>query len=271
MSVFLCPHCRQPLTETEQGLVCPAGHAFDRARSGYVNLLPARGGGHHGDDRLMVRARRDFLDGGYYEPLADALSEAVLRHAKPGVRLFDAGCGEGYYTSRIRGALDAAGLAPRVFGADISKDALTAAGKRDRALELAVASLYELPLPDRCCDILLSVFSPLCLPEFRRILDEGGIWVQAYPLEEHLWELKSAVYDEPYRNHPDPDEQEGFALLERRELRYPMDLPDRQTIENLFMMTPYYYKTSRRDQEKLSVLTSLRTQAAFAVCVYQLL
>ena len=269
MSVFLCPHCRQPLTETEQGLVCPAGHAFDRARSGYVNLLPPRGGGHHGDDRLMVRARRDFLDGGYYAPLADALSETVLRYAQPGVRLFDAGCGEGYYTSRIREALEAADRRPRAFGADISKDALAAAGKRDRALELAVASVYDLPLPDRCCDILLSVFSPLCLPEFRRILDEGGIWVQAYPLEEHLWELKAAVYDEPYRNHPAPDAQEGFELLSRQELRYTMELPDPVTVRNLFMMTPYYYKTSRQDQEKLDRLTSLKTQAAFAVCAYR--
>ena len=31
-----------------------------------------------------------------------------------------------------------------------------------------------------------------------------------------------------------------------------MELPDQETIGNLFMMTPYYYKTSRQDQEKLA-------------------
>ena len=270
MSVFLCPVCREPLTENAAGLVCPAGHAFDRARSGYVNLLSALGGGNHGDDRLMVRARRAFLDGGYYAPLAQALSDAALRYAVPGVRVLDAGCGEGYYTSLVRQTLEEAGKAPQVFGVDISKDALSLAGRRDKALELAVASIYGLPLPDRCCDLLLSVFSPLCRDEFCRVLTPGGIWLLVYPLAEHLWELKAAVYDEPYPNRPDPDEQEGFALLEKRELRFPITLPDREPVENLFMMTPYYYKTSRRDQEKLSSLTSLTTQAAFAVCAYRL-
>ncbi|MEA4822520.1 MAG: methyltransferase domain-containing protein [Clostridiaceae bacterium] len=269
MSRFLCPNCKQPLSENASGLVCPSGHAFDRAKHGYVNLLLSRGGGNHGDDRLMVRARRDFLDGGYYHTLADALAETAAEYARPGVRVFDAGCGEGYYTAHVKATLEAAGLSPVVFGVDISRDALTAAGKRDREIQLAVASVYELPVADAGCDMLLSVFSPLCLAEFGRVLTRDGTFIMAYPLEDHLWELKKSVYDEPYRNKVDSDEQEGFTLLSRRELHYEITLEGHAAIENLFMMTPYYYKTARKDQEKLAALESLKTQVAFAVCAYR--
>lgn len=39
MSIFCCPSCQKPLCREERRLVCPAGHSFDVARSGYVNLL----------------------------------------------------------------------------------------------------------------------------------------------------------------------------------------------------------------------------------------
>ncbi len=39
--MWACPHCRQSLRAVSAGksLACPDGHAFDRAREGYVNLL----------------------------------------------------------------------------------------------------------------------------------------------------------------------------------------------------------------------------------------
>ena len=51
MSIFCCPSCQKPLCREERRLVCPAGHSFDVARSGYVNLLLSQRTGrkHHGD------------------------------------------------------------------------------------------------------------------------------------------------------------------------------------------------------------------------------
>jgi 23S rRNA (guanine745-N1)-methyltransferase len=46
-------------------------------------------------------------------------------------------------------------------------------------------------------------------------------------------------------------------------------LEDPQDIQNLFKMTPYYYKTGSKDQEKLNRLSSLQTQLGFAVQVYR--
>ena len=101
MFPFLCPLCGEALQGVPGGLRCPGGHRFDRAREGYVHLLPV--GQKHskapGDDKGMVAARRAFLDRGWYSPLRDALCDLAVRYAPgPAPAVLDAGCGEGFYT-----------------------------------------------------------------------------------------------------------------------------------------------------------------------------
>ena len=68
MISFICPVCKNELSEEEKLYRCENGHCFDKSKFGYVNLLQSQKSSakRHGDDRLMVRARRDFLDSGYY-------------------------------------------------------------------------------------------------------------------------------------------------------------------------------------------------------------
>ena len=102
---FICPVCGQPLGREENTFRCKTGHSFDRARSGYVNLLLS--GGKHakipGDNKQMVLSRRAFLEKGFYRPMADALcretAEELNGLSSPAV--LDAGCGEGYYPALL--------------------------------------------------------------------------------------------------------------------------------------------------------------------------
>ena len=56
------------------------GHAFDEAKSGYVNLIdPRRSRRVSGDGGAQLRARRRFLRAGRYAELADAVAEEALR------------------------------------------------------------------------------------------------------------------------------------------------------------------------------------------------
>ena len=77
---FCCPVCGAALTRQGGALQCPARHSFDLAARGYAHLLPS--GRMHtkapGDNREMVAARRAFLDGGFYEPFLQKLSQLVL-------------------------------------------------------------------------------------------------------------------------------------------------------------------------------------------------
>lgn len=271
MTIFRCPNCGQSLTREPHRLACPAGHSFDLAKSGYVNLLLSHGAGpkHHGDDKRMVKARSTFLQKGHYDPMRQELLRQGLAAASENMVVLDAGCGEGYYTAALAELLRQQGLCPHVAGIDISKEALQEAAKRDRQSEYAVASCFHLPVGDGSVDLLLSVFAPYCGEEFLRVLRPGGSFLMVIPLENHLYGLKQAIYEKPYRNEVKPYDLPGFRLEECRELRYQITLHGQQEIESLFMMTPYYYKTGAADQQKLLTKTTLTTPAEFAVLRYK--
>ena len=271
----LCPVCQTPVTTTEDGGVCRKGHRFDRARSGYMHLLPAnrKHAKNPGDDKLMVDARRKFLDKGYYRPLADTVSRlagewlANLPHQTPCV--LDAGCGEGYYTTLLYDALCQRGLEPDILGVDISKLALDKAAKRQKAIFYVVASVFHLPVPDACCDLLCSLFSPYCSEEYQRVIRPGGAMLLVIPGENHLWELKQAIYERPYKNQVKPFALEGFTLLDHMQVHDTIYLAEHNDIENHFKMTPYYYKTSEQDQARLLGRGELTTQIEFEVLLYR--
>ena len=271
----LCPVCQTPITTTEDGGVCRKGHRFDRARSGYMHLLPAnrKHAKNPGDDKLMVDARRKFLDKGYYRHLADTVSRlagewlANLPHQTPCV--LDAGCGEGYYTTLLYDALCQRGMEPDILGVDISKLALDKAAKRQKAIFYVVASVFHLPVPDACCDLLCSLFSPYCSEEYQRVIRPGGAMLLVIPGENHLWELKQAIYERPYKNQVKPFALEGFTLLDHMQVHDTIYLAEHNDIENLFKMTPYYYKTSEQDQARLLGREELTTQIEFEVLLYR--
>ena len=270
MSILICPVCGGNLEKTEHSYVCVKGHSFDIARSGYVNLLLSKHMGKtvHGDNKLMVNARREFLEKGYYAPLMNALCDKAEQYFK-GKVLLDAGCGEGYYTTAIYDRFQKANIAARLFGIDISKVAAEAAAKRKNSITFAAASVFHLPVADSSCDMLVTMFAPYCGGEYLRVLKKGGIMIMAIPSENHLWELKQAVYDTPYKNEVKPYELEGFEFIRAQKVTYNMELTSSEDIMALFSMTPYYYRTGRDQQERLANLDSLSTKADFELLVYR--
>ena len=100
MIPYLCPICKSPLLDQGKDAVCKNGHLFDRAKEGYFYLLPPKSNA-PGDNAEMVRARRDFLDCGFYVPLARAITDEINALFQRPVTLLDAGCGTGFYLSKI--------------------------------------------------------------------------------------------------------------------------------------------------------------------------
>ncbi len=271
MPEFKCPVCALALEKHERSFRCENGHGYDLARQGYVNLLMSNrsSGKRHGDDKLMVLSRKNFLDKGYYSPLLDKIKALALEYCGSSAEMLDIGCGEGWYTSAVGKAFADAGRTCRASGIDISKEALIQAHKRDGELSLAVAGVNALPFMDGSFDLLLNVFAPNDDREFHRVLKKGGIYLKAVPLERHLFGLKAAVYDKPYENPPAAYAPEGFNVLGRHDVCYTLRLDNNEDIKALFMMTPYYYKTGREDQQKLDTLTELETEIAFGVFLLQ--
>lgn len=269
--IWKCPVCESPLTADGRSLCCENRHCFDRARSGYVHLLPSSR--QHaklpGDNPEMVRARRNFLEKGYYAHLLDALCLAADRYLPENGTLLDAGCGEGYYTKNVREFLEGTGRKPAVYGLDISKTAADLAARADKGTDYAVGSVFHLPVQNESCDMVLSVFAPYCGEEFLRVLKPGGFLVMAIPAARHLWQLKQAVYASPYENAVKDYALEGFFFAEKYTAEHEIFLDNPQDIADLFSMTPYAYRTGQAERERLAALQTLTTETAFEVLVYQ--
>ena len=263
---LICPVCSRSLTAEQHRYVCAKGHSFDRAKSGYVNLLQKQKHRQRGDDAEMARARREFLNAGYYQPLLDAVAAA----AEDSAAIADIGCGEGWYACGVLKSLTGRGISAELTGIDISPEILRFAASRAAAegyaavTDWAVASVNRIPLGDAACDCILNLFAPCDPSEFRRILKQNGRLLRVIPLERHLWELKAAIYENPYENRPVCSAPEGFVLKEMQTITYQITVPN-QDLQALFGMTPYIRKTSPEDTAKLHSLNSLTTTVSFAL------
>lgn len=266
---FSCPKCRGELVLDGNTKKCINNHSFDRAKAGYYNLLLGVGGGTHGDNAEMVEARRAFLSRGYYEPLADKLSLTVLSHTPKHGCVLDAGCGEGYYTDEVEHALSERDGVSNVLAFDISRDAVKCAAKRNRAISFAVATSYDMPISNSSVDTVFNAFSPLAINEVLRVLRTGGHFVMVYPGREHLFGLKSIIYKTPYKNEPQDTAIDGFRLISHGLLTYEIKLDTKDDIRSLFMMTPYAYRTSREDRERVLSLSEVFTEVEFVIDVYE--
>ena len=269
--MLLCPVCSSPLTRNGNTYRCENRHSSDISPHRYVNLLSPRTHGAHGDNAEMIRARRDFLSAGHYAPLARALCDATLSVACEHMVLLDAGCGEGYYTDAIMQTLVSKYPDTTGYGIDISKDALRYAGGRGTvkagALSLFAAGVYHMPFSDGSISLIVNTFSPLALEEYRRLLPSGGHLLMAVPGRRHLYEMKEILYDTPYENEVKPFDLDGFSLLREQKVFFPMAL-DAPSLQDLFLMTPYAYRTPRAGRDRLLALPTLSVSAQFHLLLY---
>lgn len=270
MSCFICPVCGRTLEKREKAYSCENSHSFDISKKGYVNLLLSSASGKvHGDDKAMIRARADFLGKGFYDELSARVATLVSEHCDESATVLDAGCGEGKYTADIVRFLKDSGKRADVFGIDISKDAVNLAAGRDKTCHFAVASAAKLPFADGSVDVMVNIFAPFFAEEFSRVLASDGVIIRVFPLARHLWELKELVYETPYENPETDMEENGFEIAQKHELRYKICIDSREDIKNLFIMTPYFYRTSERDTEKLSDASATTLSLEFGIAVYK--
>ena len=265
-----CPVCGAALSLTDDGKSAACGgkkrHLFDFAAGGYINLYTSRASG--GDSGECIAARNAFLAKGYYEKISDEINLLLDKYAGAGARVLDAGCGEGYYTGRM------AASGKTAFGFDLSKSGVNIASKAAKRSGLpaffGVASVFALPVLSGSMDAVTTIFAPCAEEEYARVLKQGGILLLAGAGTEHLIDLKKAVYESAYENEGRRDlPTEKFELLEEKRVTYGIELASGEDIENLFAMTPYFYRTSQKDKEKLKEFSSLFTKIDVELFIYK--
>jgi 23S rRNA (guanine745-N1)-methyltransferase len=196
-TLLICPvrDCGEPLERRERAVVCPRGHSFDVARSGYANLLQPqdRRSKVPGDPRAAVEARRRLMEAGYGEPLLRALLAEIEALGPPaGAAVLDVGCGEGHYLGSIARRLDI-----EAHGVDLSTLAVDLAARRHPEVAWTIANAdRSLPYATGAFDLILSIDARLHPAEMRRLLKAGGRLLVAVPGPDDLVELRAAVLGE---------------------------------------------------------------------------
>lgn len=267
MSAFICPVCKAPLIREDRLYRCENAHCFDRAKSGYINLLTCdkMNSKNPGDPKEMVVSRKLFLDKGYYEPLRCAVAEIAKKLAPSSPVYLDSGCGTGYYTKGIADALDN----PDIFGIDISKHAVNLSAKNEKRGQFAVASVYDLPFSDDSFDIITNIFSPMADKEFSRVLKKGGHLIYVVPATSHLLGLKTLIYESPYLNKEEDISYNGLKEADKIKVDFDLTLKSSEDILSLFAMTPYFWRSPKGAEEKIKNTSELKDRAEFYVLIFE--
>jgi len=251
---------------------CCRGHAYDRAREGYVNLLlpHQKGSRDPGDSKETAGSRRAFLGEGFYAPL----SRGIVRHVKSHFSeiserepvLVDAGCGEGHHLGHLSQSLRRG----RSYGLDISKWSVRLAARRYDDVKWAVANVVRrIPVRDESVDVLVSIFAPRNPSEIHRILTRGGLALLVIPGPGHLRELCEQLLDyvadqTPKRNAALADYHPHFQLIREERVTVPLRL-EQPMIRHLVAMTPLQWKSRKSALTQVQVLDAMDVTASFTL------
>jgi len=259
IACYVCPLCTAPLQLNQKSYVCENNHRFDLAKEGYLNLLPVqfKHSAEPGDNKQMMQARREFLEAGYYEPMAKAV--AMMIDANQLKHLLDLGCGEGYYSRKIEGFC---ANKMKLHGVDIAKFAIAAAAKKQPNARFIVASSNRLPYADQYFDFVLRVFAPSNDDELKRVLKASGFLLTVTPGPRHLWQLKEFIYAEVKEHALESELPQGFARIDSQRISYKI-APNPQQRIALLQMTPFAWRANESVQQAIKDAAELEIETDF--------
>jgi 23S rRNA (guanine745-N1)-methyltransferase len=261
--------CTLPLERRDRRFVCSAGHSYDIARSGYVNLLQPqdRRSAAAGDSRPTLDARASLLAAGVGRALIDAIARRAATFALGDVPVVvDLGCGSGDALAALTAR---AGVG---IGIDLSTPAIERAARHFPHQTWLVANAdRRLPLLDRSVDLVVSIHGRRNPAEVARVLAATGYLLVAVPAAEDLVELRELVQGQRVERDRASsvvaEHQSVFQLTDQSVLRETMEL-DRVSLFNLLRGT--YRGVRRAAADRVAALERMSVTMASEMVVFRL-
>ncbi len=263
--------CGLPLTRNGRTWTCPRGHAFDVARTGYVNLLQPqdRRSGAAGDQTKAVDARARLLARGIGRALVDETVRraAALDVGDPHAAVVDLGSGSGDVLGELVSIRPVAGI-----GIDLSTAAAERAARRFPDLTWVVANAdRRLPLLDHSVAVVISVHGRRNPRECARVLMPDGYLLVAVPAADDLAELRERVQgtrvDRSRAEALTIEHAPFFTVRDRGAVRERLSL-DRDALLDLLRGT---YRGERRSaEERIDTLGGLEVTLASELFLFTL-
>lgn len=260
--------CGLALAARGPALVCARGHAFDRARSGYLNLLQPqdRRAPAPGDSRAALEARARLLAAGFGAALDDELAAQVGRlDLVPGAVAVELGCGTGERLAALARRRALTGI-----GIDLASAAVDLAARRHPELVWLVANAdRRLPLLDGSAALVLSIHGRRNPAECARVLAPGGALVVALPACDDLAELRARVQGEAHaRDRVDACLAEHEAAFELRSRTQAREVRAARRAELQDLLAGTYRGVRRTAAEAVAELDALAVTLASDVLVW---
>ena len=201
--------------------VCARRHAYDVARSGYINVLQPqdRRSRMAGDSVEAIEARARLLRAGVGSTLVQRVVELAAGLLIAGGVIADLGSGSGEVLAGVHDRVDITAI-----GIDLSTAAADHAARRFPSITWVVANAdRRLPLLDHSVDVLVSVHGRRNPPDCARVLAPGAHLLVAIPAPDDLIELRTAVQgrgiQRDRRADVVADHAGEFDIVEQAEIR----------------------------------------------------
>ncbi len=254
MHQLVCPKCHEPLVQEGNSYCCGNHHVYDIARKKYINLLlnPDKATNHPGDSKESLIARKSYLNQGYYNIISDTLNTCIQKYKPHASEILDLGCGEGYYTKRIKESFENA----NVYGLDISKEAIQMATSYRKDIYWLVGNTKNIPIQSHSMDIISALFTVVNKDELARCLKEDGYIIHVTANPYHLIEIKELIYDE-VKVKSDEYIRLPFNVVESFDVVEKVHINNGEDSLNLLKMTPHYYHIKKEKRHILDELESM--------------
>lgn len=269
MLKLACPKCKKELRLVGNSYKCDSQHCYDIAKSKYINLLlnPDKSTNNPGDSKESLIARKAFLNQGYYNIISDTVNQYIKNHSQAPLQILDLGCGEGYYTQRMKNELNDENNT--YYGLDISKEAIHMATKYTKEICWIVGNSKNIPIQDHSIDVICALFTVVNKDELKRCLKENGYIIHVTANPGHLIEIKELIYDE-IKVKSDEYIRLPFKVKESFDVCEKVHIKNHEDSLNLLKMTPHYYHIKKERRHVLDTLESMDITIDIKVTIYEI-
>lgn len=268
MYKLACPKCRKELRLVGPSYRCDQRHTYDLSKTKYINLLlnPDKATNNPGDSKESLIARKAFLNKGYYDIISDTVNDYIADHTTGPLNILDLGCGEGYYTKRMKEQL---GDDNTYYGLDISKEAINMATKYTKDICWIVGNSKNIPVLDHSMDVICALFTVVNKDELKRCLKKDGFIIHVTANPRHLIEIKELIYDE-IKIKSDEYIRLPFNVKDSFNVIKKISIQSHEDSLNLLKMTPHYYHIKKEKRSVLDTLESMDITIDIKVTVYEI-
>ena len=81
--------------------------------------------------------------------------------------------------------------------------------------------------------------------------------------------MRELIYEDVHLSDSLPEVPEGFELITRRNLNYRTVIENKADIASLFVMTPFYYKTTEAGRARLAEREQLEVTAEVNISLFR--